>query len=138
MLDQTTSDQIFKDIMDNWLRCRANNIGKTFIAHSSKVNATSKQQLNGLLFNQCRHNGLSFFYLIMKLLRSLDWRHLPDRIWQIIIVNNMTNSLINSLRPYYESIRLVSLSKSTRLFKNTNNSFLVSVSVRCSDIKLAN
>ena len=57
--DKSTND-ICKEIVDIGLRCRNINIGTTFIssiAFSSKVNPSLIQQLNGLLFDECRRNG---------------------------------------------------------------------------------
>ena len=58
-----SSNDICKDIIDIDLRYRNNNIGMIFIssiAYSSKVNPTSIQQLNSLLFDECRRNGFKF------------------------------------------------------------------------------
>ena len=55
-----STNYICKDIIDIGLRCRNNNIGMIFIssiAHSSKDNPASIQQLIGLLFEECRRNG---------------------------------------------------------------------------------
>ena len=60
--DKSTSN-ICKEITNIGLRCRNYNIGMIFIssiAYSSKVNPSLLQQLNGLLFDECRRNGFKF------------------------------------------------------------------------------
>ena len=56
-------NDIWKDSIDFGLRCKNNNIGRIFIlgiACSSKVNPASIQQLNVLLFDDCRRNDFKF------------------------------------------------------------------------------
>ena len=60
--DKSTND-ICKEIINIGLRCRKFNIGMNFIssiAYSSKVNPSLLQQLNGLLFDECRRNDFKF------------------------------------------------------------------------------
>ena len=56
-------NDICKDSIDFGLRCKNNSIGRIFIlgiACSSKVNPASIQQLNVLLFDDCRRNDFKF------------------------------------------------------------------------------
>ena len=55
-----STKNICKDILDIGLRCRKNNIRMisiSSIAYSCKVNSASIQQLNGILFDECRRNA---------------------------------------------------------------------------------
>ena len=56
-------NDICKDSIDFGLRCKNNDTGRIFIlgiASSSNVNPASIQQLNVLLFDNCRRNGFKF------------------------------------------------------------------------------
>ena len=58
-----STNDICKNIIDIGLRCINNNISIIFIsiiAYSSKVNPPSIQQLNDLLFDECRRNDFKF------------------------------------------------------------------------------
>ena len=91
-----STNDICKYIIDIGLRCRNNNISMIFIssiAYSSKVNPASIQQLNGLLFDECRRNGFKFVD---------NWAVSENDLWtdgihmiesgKRIIANNLINS----------------------------------------------
>ena len=91
-----STNDICKYIIDIGLRCRNNNISTIFIssiAYSSKVNPASIQQLNGLLFDECRRNGFKFVD---------NWAVSENDLWtdgihmiesgKRIIANNLINS----------------------------------------------
>ena len=86
------TNNVCKDIIDIGL----NNIGIfsiSSLAYSPKVKPTSIQQLNGLVFNECRRNGFKF--ADNKAVSEINlWR---DGIHVIegkrIVANNLINSL---------------------------------------------
>ena len=75
------------------------------IAYSSKVNPASIQQLNGLLFEECRRNGFKF--VDNKEVSEIDlWTddiHIIESGKRIIV-----NNLINSLNYFLEFMNPVS------------------------------
>ena len=97
-----STNDICKDITDIGLRCRNNNTGMIFIssiAYSSKVNPVSIQQLNGLLFDECRRNGLKFVdnVAVSEIDLWTDGIHIIESGKRII-----TKNLMNSLNYFLE------------------------------------
>ena len=103
-----STNYICKDIIDIGLRCRNNNIGMIFIssiAYSSKVNPSLLQQLNGLLFDECRRNGFKFVDngAVSEIDLWTDDIHIIKSGKRIIV-----NNLINSLNYFLEFMNPVS------------------------------
>ena len=99
---------ICKEIINIGLRCRNNNIVMVFIssiAYSSQVNPSLLQQLNGLLFDECRRNGFKF--VDNGAVSESDlW---TDGIQMIESGKRfIANNLINSLNYFLEYINPVS------------------------------
>ena len=76
------------------------------IAYSSKVNPVPVQQLNGLLFDECRRNGFKFVDngAVSEIDLWTDGIHLIESGKRIIV-----NNLINSLNYLLEFMNPVSL-----------------------------
>ena len=105
--DKSTND-ICKEIINIVLRCRNDNIGMIFIssiAYSSKVNPSLLQQLNGLLFDECRRNGFKFVDngAVSEIDLWTDGIHMIESGKRII-----ENNLINSLNYFLEFMNPVS------------------------------
>ena len=87
------TNNVCKDIIDIGL----NNIGIFFIsslAYSPKVKPTSVQQLNGLVFDECRRNGFKFAdnRAVSKISLWRDGIHVIEK-GKRIVANNLINSL---------------------------------------------
>ena len=105
--DKSTND-ICKEIINIVPRCRNDNIGMIFIssiAYSSKVNPSLLQQLNGLLFDECRRNGFKFVDngAVSEIDLWTDGIHMIESGKRII-----ANNLINSLNYFLEFMNPVS------------------------------
>ena len=100
-----SNNDIWKNIIDIGLRSRNNNIGMIFISSSSKVNPASIQQLNGLLFNECRKNGFKFVDngAVSEIDLWTDGIHMIESGKRII-----ANNLINSVNYFLEFMNPVS------------------------------
>ena len=75
------------------------------IAYSSKVNPSLLQQLNGLLFDECRRNGFKFVDngAVSEIDLWTDGIHMTESGKRII-----ANNLINSLNYFLEFVSPVS------------------------------
>ena len=103
-----STNDICRDIIDIGLRCRNNNIGMIFIssiAYNFKVNAASIQQLNSLLFDECKRNGFKFVGngAVSEIDLRTDGSHVVQSNKRII-----ANNLINSLNYFLEFMNPVS------------------------------
>ena len=134
-----STNDICKDITDISLRCRNNNIGMIFIssvAYSSKVNLASVQQLNVLLFHECRRNGFKLVdnEAVSEIDLWIDGIHIIES-GKRIIANNLIDSL-NYFFIIYESSQLVSLSKNSLSSEKTSTSNLDSEKLDYSEVNL--
>ena len=103
-----STNDICKEIIDIGLRYRNNNIDMIFIssvAYSSKVKPSLIQQLNGLLFDECRRNGFKFVDngAVSEIDLWTDDIHIIESGKRIIV-----NNLINSLNYFLEFMNPVS------------------------------
>ena len=103
-----------------------------------KVNPASIQQLNGLLFDECRRNGFKFVGngAVSEIDLWIDGTHIIESGKRIIALNLIIS--LNYFFRIYESSQLVPLSENTLSSEKTSTINLISEKLDNSEINLKN